>query len=663
MTTFHQPPYQADGLYDPRYEHDACGVALVARLDNQATREVVDKALMALENLEHRGATGADSKSGDGAGILTQMPDAFLREEVDFELPPAGTYGVAMCFLPTNAAVRTKIEALLELNTRVEGQEVLGWRDIPIDEELVGSTANRTRPVMRQLFVAAPRRVRDRSGRVRAQALRHPAHLRAGLRPGVLRLLVLLAHDRLQGDVHPRPGPRLLPGPAGRALHERDVPRALALLDEHVPELGARAPVPVHRPQRRDQHADGQRQLDARTGVRARVRAVRQGPRQGHADRAARRVGLGDLRQRPRAAHAGRALPAARGDDDDPGGLRRPGRPARGPRQLLRVPRVSHGAVGRPRRGGLHRRARRRRDARPQRPAPRPLARDARRPRHPRLRGRPAEHHAARGQAPRPPAAGQALPRRPREGAHRRRRRGQARGRVAAALRRVGLAQHGPLRRPRAGARDDDRRRADPAAPARLRLHAGGPPRPHRADGRQRRGAARLDGQRRRARGPLRPPAAALQLLQAALRAGHEPADRPDPRVDRHVAGHRRRLGAEPPGRDARARPPAGHEPADPAQLGARDAAPRLPRRLQRAHDRHHLAARRRRRGPREAPRADLRRGPSGDRGGDQHPRPLRPPDERRARPDPRAARGRGDASPPRARGHAPARGTRPGVR
>jgi glutamate synthase domain-containing protein 2/glutamate synthase domain-containing protein 1/glutamate synthase domain-containing protein 3 len=155
MTTFHQPPYQADGLYDPRFEHDACGVALVARLDNQATREVVDKALMALENLEHRGATGADSKSGDGAGILTQMPDAFLREEVDFELPPAGAYGVAMCFLPTNPAVRAKIEGLLELNVRVEGQEVLGWRDLPLDEEQVGSTANRTRPCMRQLFVGA----------------------------------------------------------------------------------------------------------------------------------------------------------------------------------------------------------------------------------------------------------------------------------------------------------------------------------------------------------------------------------------------------------------------------------------------------------------------------------------------------------------------------
>src|SRR5215213_5999295 len=156
MTTFHQPPYQADGLYDPRYEHDACGVALVARLDNTSTREVVDKALMALENLEHRGATGADSKSGDGAGILTQMPDVFLREQVEFELPEVGRYGVAMCFLPTNPAVRAKIENLLEVNVRVEGQQVLGWRDVPIDEEYVGSTANRTRPFIRQLFVAAP---------------------------------------------------------------------------------------------------------------------------------------------------------------------------------------------------------------------------------------------------------------------------------------------------------------------------------------------------------------------------------------------------------------------------------------------------------------------------------------------------------------------------
>ena len=99
---------QADGLYDPRYEHDACGVAMVARLDNQPDHGVVDRALTALDNLEHRGAEGADIRTGDGAGILVQMPDAFFRAVVDFELPPRGHYGVAVCFLPRDAAQRAR---------------------------------------------------------------------------------------------------------------------------------------------------------------------------------------------------------------------------------------------------------------------------------------------------------------------------------------------------------------------------------------------------------------------------------------------------------------------------------------------------------------------------------------------------------------------------
>src|SRR4051794_19776275 len=148
-------PPQADGLYDPRHEHDACGVALVARLDNRPTHGVVDQAMTALENLEHRGAAGADKHTGDGAGILVQMPDRFLRSVVDFELPEPGRYGVAMCFLPRDEARRSKLEALLERNVRVEGQIVLGWRDVPIDEEHVGTTANSTRPEIRQLFIAA----------------------------------------------------------------------------------------------------------------------------------------------------------------------------------------------------------------------------------------------------------------------------------------------------------------------------------------------------------------------------------------------------------------------------------------------------------------------------------------------------------------------------
>ncbi len=154
MTTHTTPP-QAVGLYDPRFEHDACGVGMVARLDNQPTHEVVTRAIRALENLEHRGAAGADPRTGDGAGILIQMPDAFLRAVVDFELPAPGRYGVISCFLPTNDAIRAKLESLLELNVRVEGQRVLGWRDVPVDECHVGTTANASRPVMRQLFVGA----------------------------------------------------------------------------------------------------------------------------------------------------------------------------------------------------------------------------------------------------------------------------------------------------------------------------------------------------------------------------------------------------------------------------------------------------------------------------------------------------------------------------
>ena len=111
-TSQHQ---QADGLYDPRYEHDACGVAVVARLNNEPGNDVVLMAIEALENLEHRGAAGADPGTGDGAGILVQLPDAFLRAVSGVELPERGRYGVAMCFLPTDP---TEQAALTTLNCR-----------------------------------------------------------------------------------------------------------------------------------------------------------------------------------------------------------------------------------------------------------------------------------------------------------------------------------------------------------------------------------------------------------------------------------------------------------------------------------------------------------------------------------------------------------------
>ena len=144
---------KAQGLYDPRFEHDACGVGFVARLDGRPTHEAIARALTVLENLEHRGAAGADAESGDGAGILTQLPDAFLRAVAGFELPPL--YGVAVCFLPRDAARRAELEHLLEQTTTAEGQVVVGWRDVPVDAAYVGRHAGVFAPVIRQLFVAA----------------------------------------------------------------------------------------------------------------------------------------------------------------------------------------------------------------------------------------------------------------------------------------------------------------------------------------------------------------------------------------------------------------------------------------------------------------------------------------------------------------------------
>src|SRR5689334_10608371 len=143
------------GLYDPAYEHDACGVAMVAKLDGIPTHETVDRAIIALENLEHRGAAGADPNTGDGAGILLQLPDEFIRGVIDGELPPVGAYGVCMCFLPRDEERRVQFEQLLEQTVRDEGQRVVGWRDVPVDKDYVGITANLYAPYVKQLVVAA----------------------------------------------------------------------------------------------------------------------------------------------------------------------------------------------------------------------------------------------------------------------------------------------------------------------------------------------------------------------------------------------------------------------------------------------------------------------------------------------------------------------------
>ena len=119
-------PSSASGLHDQQYEHDACGVGFVARLHAPASHEVVLRALDVLNRMEHRGAEGADPETGDGAGILIQIPDAFLRAEAGFELPPAGRYGVAMCFLPRDENDRARARRALERAVEAQGLWVLG---------------------------------------------------------------------------------------------------------------------------------------------------------------------------------------------------------------------------------------------------------------------------------------------------------------------------------------------------------------------------------------------------------------------------------------------------------------------------------------------------------------------------------------------------------
>ena len=145
-----------EGLYDPAYEHDACGVGFVAHIKNKKSHAIVAQGLLILKNLEHRGATGYDPLLGDGAGILIQIPDAFLRAEMTgqgVELPPPGSYGVGMVFLPRNPESRRACEAAIERTIRYEGQVLLGWRDVPVDNRGLAQAARDIEPVIRQVFI------------------------------------------------------------------------------------------------------------------------------------------------------------------------------------------------------------------------------------------------------------------------------------------------------------------------------------------------------------------------------------------------------------------------------------------------------------------------------------------------------------------------------
>jgi glutamate synthase domain-containing protein 1 len=150
----------AQGLYDPRHEHDACGVGFVAHIKGKKSHSIVEQGLTVLKNLTHRGAVGWDPKLSDGAGLLIQMPDRFYREVMakqGVKLPPAGQYGVGMVFLPRDPASRIACEYEIERAIKEEGQHLLAWRDVPVDNSDLAEPAKKLEPVIRQVFIGRGR--------------------------------------------------------------------------------------------------------------------------------------------------------------------------------------------------------------------------------------------------------------------------------------------------------------------------------------------------------------------------------------------------------------------------------------------------------------------------------------------------------------------------
>ncbi len=282
-------PPEAQGLYDPQHEKDACGVGFVVHLKGQASRSIVAQGLELLHNLEHRGACGCEANTGDGAGIMVQIPDGFLRKvtaPLGFSLPEHGRYGTGLVFLPHDAAQRADSVARFEALVRDEDQVVLGWRDVPTDDSTLGDSARRAQPVFRQIFVAAGAATAasadplafERKLYVIRKRLEHQVDALALSEKKAFYVVSLSARTIVyKGMLTAAQLPEFFVD-----LRDADVdvgagPGPPALQHQHLPVVAAGPPVSLHRPQRRDQHAARQHQLDARPRGPARVPALRRG--------------------------------------------------------------------------------------------------------------------------------------------------------------------------------------------------------------------------------------------------------------------------------------------------------------------------------------------------------------------------------------------------
>jgi glutamate synthase domain-containing protein 1 len=151
----------SQGLYDPQFEHDSCGVGFVVDIKGRPSHRVIELGIQLLVNLLHRGACGCEANTGDGAGILIQMPDRFLRKEAQalgFALPGAGDYGAGLVFLPRDPGERHVIETLIRRILDEEHLTLLGWREVPTDDSMLGARAVASEPVFQQVFVGRGKR-------------------------------------------------------------------------------------------------------------------------------------------------------------------------------------------------------------------------------------------------------------------------------------------------------------------------------------------------------------------------------------------------------------------------------------------------------------------------------------------------------------------------
>ena len=153
---------KAQGLYDPRYEHDSCGVGFVVDIKGRATDDIVRQGLEVLKRLAHRGAVGADPKTGDGAGILIQIPHDFYAEVSGLKLPKLGAYGTGLAFLPADKKTRAACQEIFIKIVEQEGQSFIGWREVPVDSSEIGVTARETCPFIAQPFIAKGKGVNTR---------------------------------------------------------------------------------------------------------------------------------------------------------------------------------------------------------------------------------------------------------------------------------------------------------------------------------------------------------------------------------------------------------------------------------------------------------------------------------------------------------------------